>query len=133
MQSRLQRSLDLAGPLARFGRDRIYLRIALDVAGRRVSEDTVFLTTPRFMDLPRSRTRVSVRRKGPNTAEILFTSPVFQHRFAFDIPGHSFTCSDNHFELYPGEPKAVEVRLDSPVSAARLRGSITHRSLADTY
>jgi len=133
MRSALQKTLDLAAPLAKFGRDSVYLRIALDVAGTRVSEDTVFLTTPRFMDLPRPRTRVAVRMLSSRRARIVFTSPVFQHRFAFDIPGKAFTCSDNHFELYPGEPKAVEVELAAPATAARLKGSVSHRSLADTY
>ena len=133
MRSTLQARLDLAGPLARFGRERIYLRIALDVAGVRASEDTVLLTTPRFMDLPRARTSVSVRVSSPGRAVIAFTSPVFQHRFAFDFPGRAFTCSDNYFELYPGETRTVEVGFPGPVAAAVLRRSIVHRSLADTY
>jgi beta-mannosidase len=133
MASARVKTLDLAPQLARFGRDRVYLRIALDTGGARVSEDTVFLTTPRFMDLPKPRTRVSVRMRGPRSAEVSFTSPVFQHRFAFDLPGIGFTCSDNHFELYPGERKAVAVELDAPAGAARLKRTITHRSLADTY
>jgi beta-mannosidase len=133
MSSARVKSLDLAAPLKKFGRDHIYLRIALQVGAKRVSEDTVFLTTPRFMDLPKSRTRVAVSMKSPGRAEIVFTSPVFQHRFAFDLPGHTFTCSDNHFELYPGEPKAVGVEFDSPVSAARLRKALSFRSLADSY
>ena len=133
MQSRLQRRLDMAGPLARFGRERIYLRIALDVAGRRVSEDTVLLTTPRFMELPRPRTRVSIRMRSPRRAAIAFTSPVFQHRFAFDFPGRAFACGDNYFELYPGETRTVEAQFARPATAAALRKSIVHRSLADTY
>ncbi len=133
MQSRLQRRLDLAGPLARFGRERVYLRIALDVAGGRVSEDTVLLTTPRFMDLPRPATRVAVRVRSPRRAELTFTSPVFQHRFAFDFPGRGFTCSDNYFDLYPGEKRTVEAQFARPATAASLRRSIVHRSLADTY
>ncbi|HXQ79951.1 MAG TPA: glycoside hydrolase family 2 protein [Opitutaceae bacterium] len=133
MTSRLEKRLDLAAPLARFGRDRIYLRIALDVAGRRASEDTVMLTTPRFMELPKPRTRISIRMRSPQRASIAFTSPVFQHRFAFDFPRLAFTCTDNYFELYPGETRTVEVRFGRPVAAARLRRSILHRSLADTY
>jgi len=133
MQSKLQRRLDLAAPLARFGRDRIYLRVALGVAGRRVSEDTVFLTTPRFVDLPRPRTSVAIRMRPQGKAEIAFTSPVFQHRFAFDFPGRRFACSDNYFELYPGETKRVEAQFEGKVTAAQLMGLIVHRSLADTY
>ncbi len=133
MRSARQRTLDLAGPLATYGRDRVYLRIALDLGGKTVSEDTVFLTTPRFVDLPRPRTRISVRMSSPTRARVAFTSPVFQHRFAFDVPGRAFTCSDNHFELYPGERRSVEIRLARPLTAARLKRLISHRSLADTY
>jgi beta-mannosidase len=133
MRSVRQQTLDLSGPLARFGRENIYLRIALDVAGKRVSEDTVFLTIPRFMDLPAARTRVAIRMKGPRRAEVAFSSPVFQHRLAFDFAGHAFAASDNFFELYPGEEKRVDVDFARPVTIAALRKSITHRSLADTY
>jgi beta-mannosidase len=66
-------------------------------------------------------------------AEIALTSPVFQHRFAFDFPGREFACSDNYLELYPGETKKVEAEFAEPVTAALLRSSIVHRSLADTY
>jgi beta-mannosidase len=133
MSSVLQRTLDLAAPLAKVGRDRIYLRIALDIGGRRVSEDTVFLTSPRFLDLPKARTSTSIRMRSTTRAEVTFRSPVFQHRLAFDFPALAFTCSDNHFELYPGEPKRVTVEFARPVSAARLGRLISHRSLADTY
>jgi beta-mannosidase len=133
MRSRMERRLDLAGPLAKYGRERLYLRIALDVGGRRVSEDTVLLTSPRFIDFPRPRTRVAVRMRSPLDAELAFTSPVFQHRFAFDLPGRTFSSSDNFFELYPAETRRVRVRLSRPATAAQLRSSIVHRSLADSY
>ncbi len=133
MRSRLVKRLDLAGPMATHGRDRLYLRIALEVGGRRVSGDTVFLTTPRFLDLPRAPTRIALRMKSPREAQVAFTSPVFQHRFAFDFPGRAFSCSDNYFELYPGETRRIEVHLERPATASALRNSIAHRSLADTY
>jgi beta-mannosidase len=133
MRSVRQKTLDLSGPLARFGRENIYLRIALDVAGKRVSEDTVFLTIPRFMDIPAARTRVRMRMTGPGQAEVSFLSPVFQHRFAFDFTGQAFAASDNFFDLYPGEEKRVDVDFAPPVMVAGLKKSITYRSLADTF
>jgi beta-mannosidase len=133
MSSVRQETLDLSGPLAKFGRENLYLRIALDVAGTRVSEDTVLLTIPRFMDLPAPKTGVRLAMKGPGRAEVSFTSPVFQHRFAFDFEGHAFSASDNFFDLYPGERKRVDVEFAKPVTLAGLRGSVTHRSLADSY
>jgi beta-mannosidase len=133
MSSVRQSTLDLSPALAKFGREHLYLRIALDVGRERVSEDTVFLTIPRFMDFPAPRTRVSIRMKAPAVAEVSFRSPVFQHKFAFDFPGHRFGASDNFFELYPGETKRIEVNLLGKATLQGLRKSITHRSLADSY
>jgi beta-mannosidase len=133
MQSVRQKTLDLARPLAEFGRENLFLRIALNVGGKRVSEDTVFLTLPRFMDLPAPRTRVGIRMTEPTRAAVSFVSPVFQHMFEFDFTGHRFACSDNFFELYPGEKRTIDVVFDEPVTIAELRKSAFHRSLADTY
>lgn|GEM_PF-5455086 len=48
-----QVTVDLASSISRYTREAIYLRIALEIAGERVSEETVFLTAPRFLDLRR--------------------------------------------------------------------------------
>jgi beta-mannosidase len=128
-----QQTLDLEKPLAQHGRDSLVLRIALDVAGARVSEESVFFTAPRFIDLPKPRTRVALRLLAPTRAELTFASPVFQHRFAFDLRGLAHQASDNYFELYPNEPKAIVVDLAKPAAAARLKAALTYCSLADTY
>ncbi|HEY4989283.1 MAG TPA: glycoside hydrolase family 2 protein, partial [Opitutaceae bacterium] len=106
---------------------------ALDVGRRRVSQDTVFLTLPRFMILPSPRTKVGIRMITPLRASVSFASPVFQHMLEFDFSGCRFSCSDNFFDLYPGEEKTIEVGFDEPVTAGELRRSATHRSLADSY
>jgi beta-mannosidase len=128
-----QKTLDLAAPMARHGRDNLYLRVALEIGGRRVSEDTVFLTAPRFLALPRARTAAAVRLLSPTQAALTFVSPAFQHRFAFDLPGIAHRGSDNYFELYPREEKTVTVSFTRPQTAARLRRRLTWRSLVDTY
>jgi beta-mannosidase len=122
---RLRRWLDLHGA------DHLYLRIALTQGRTCVSEDTVFLTAPRFIALPRPVTRAAVRLKNPHEAVLRFTSPVFQHRLAFELPGIAHTASDNFLELYPGERREVTVTLAQPVTAARLRRALRWRSLAD--
>jgi beta-mannosidase len=128
-----QLTLDLAPELAAHGRDHLYLRIALDVGGACVSQDTVLLAPPRFLALPRPRTRVTVKLAGPRHAVFTFTSPVFQHRFAFDLPGVAHQADDNYFDLYPGEAKRVVVELAKPARAAQLKARLAYRSLADTY
>jgi len=128
-----QHLLDLAPPIAAHGRDQLVLRIALDVRGRPVSEESVFLSPPRFLNLLRARTRVRVKVISPTAAKLTFTSPVFQHRFAFELPGVPHRASDNFFELYPGEPKSVEIEFGRPTSALRIRRLLRYRSLVDTY
>jgi beta-mannosidase len=128
-----QKSLDLARPLGRFGRDALYLRFALEVSGAVASEDTVFLAPPRFVALPRGRTTATVKQLAPNRVAVSFTSAVFQHRFAFDLPGVEFEASDNYFELYPGKRKTVALEFKAPMRAARVRELLTFQSLVDTY
>ncbi len=128
-----QQTLDLAGPMRRHSRDNLYLRIALEIGGTRVSEETVFLTLPRFLALPKARTSIAIRMTSPTKAALTFVSPVFQHRFAFDLPGLAHRSSDNYFELYPHEKKTVEVEFARPQTPARLRRALVHRSLVDTY
>ncbi len=128
-----QQTLDLAAPIAQHGRDHLYLRIALEIDGVRVSEETVFLAPPRFLALPPPRTEVTVRTLTPQRALLTFRSPVFQHRFAFELPGLAHHGSDNYFELYPQEKKEVLVEFDRPVTKAAITRALRWQSLADTY
>lgn len=129
-----QQTLDLAKPLAKHTRDRVYLRIALDIDGAVVSEDTVFLAPPRFLDLPKAKkTAVAIKTLSPVKALLSFTSPVFQHRFAFELPGLAHVSGDNYFELYPREKKEVVVEFAKPVTKAALAKKLRFHSLADTY
>lgn len=129
-----QQTLDLAKPLAKHTRDRVYLRMALDIDGVTVSEDTMFLAPPRFLDLPRpKKTATTIKLLKPTKALLSFTSPVFQHRFAFDLPGLTHTTSDNYFELYPREKKEVVVEFTKPVTKAKLTSALRFHSLVDTY
>jgi len=133
MRSARPVTLDLGEPLAKFGRENLYLRIALEVAGRTVSTDTVLFTLPRFIELPRARTRTAWAARGPRRATVTLTSPVFQHRYELDFAGLAFTASDNFFDLYPGEAKHVDLEFAAAVSMAALRRSFRGRSLVDTY
>lgn len=133
-EARRRLTLDLKGDLARHGAANLLLRIALEADGAVVSEDSVLLTAPRFLKLPRApRTRVTVRRLAPARVRLTFRSAVFQHRFAFELPGLEHTAGDNWFELFPGEPKSVVVDFAAPQTPAAIRRALRWRSLADTY
>ena len=58
---------------------------------------------------------------------------VFQHRFAFALPGIPHRSSDNYFDLYPDAPKTVRVKFTQPQTSGKLRHVLVHQSLVDTY
>lgn len=132
-QSVKQKTLDLRDALHTHGRDNVYLRIALEIHGQRVSEETVFLTPPRFLALRQAKTEVTARQLTPTQVLLTFRSDVFQHRFAFDVPGHAHQSSDNYFELYPGEQKDAVLDLATPMKATVVKRLLTTQSLADTF
>lgn len=130
--SRRQLTLGLEPFFAKHGRDRVLLRVALDVDGARVSEDTTFFAPPRFVALPRGEVTAAID-VAEREARLTFTASTFLHRFAFELAGLRHRASDNWFELYPGEPKTVSIALDRSASEAELRAALSWRSLADTY
>jgi beta-mannosidase len=130
-QSRRWQTLDLAADMARHGRDHLYLRIALDVDGTVASEKTVFLTPPRFLELPVAPAQATARALSPMQVRLTFRSPVFQHAFTFHFGDRLFVASDNGFDLYPGEAKTVTVTFTQPVKVPALMRSLRQRSLAD--
>jgi len=132
-ESVCRRTLDLSKPMELHGRDNLYLRISLEIGGACVSGDTVLLAPPRFLSLPQGRARASIRMSSPRKAMLRFLSPVFLRRLAFDLGDIPCRASDNWFDLYPGEPKSVEVEFAQPLTADRLRQALTWRSLVDTY
>jgi beta-mannosidase len=128
-----QKTLDMSAAMARHGRDNLYLRVALDVGGVVASESTVFLTPPRFLSLPKPRTAVAIRRLGPTRYRLAFRSPGFQHRFAFDFGGLGHSCSDNFFDLYPGEFRTIEVRFENQIGISMVKSKLRFKSLVDSY
>jgi beta-mannosidase len=127
-----QHRLDLAPFIARHGRDTLCIRLRLETP-RGTSEDTVFLTAPRFVDLPRARTTVRWARESATCTRLTFTSDAFQHRFAFAFGNEAFRASDNFFDLYPGQPRTVIVNFERALPVSRWRRALTFRSLVDSY
>ena len=129
--------LDFAGAMAEHTAAKIYLHVLLTVDGRTASEDTVFLTAPRFLDLARAPVAATVRAgAGAGEFEIEFSSPVFQHRVKFGLDSLAYRASDNFFDLHPHWPHKVRVRLKpgaGAVTAADLQAKLRTMSLADSY
>jgi beta-mannosidase len=132
-ESVLQQTLNLAAVMERHGRENLYVRISLNVAGERVSEDTVLLTPPRFLNLPRGPVKVKIVDAGAGAVDLEFQSAVWQHRFWFDLPELTFRATDNCFDLYPNEPKRVRLTGDRKLTKTKVQNALEWMSLADTY
>lgn len=98
-----------------------------------LSEDTIFLTAPRFIDLPRARIAMAAKRISVQEFELQLTSPVFQHQVEVNFPGIDHHCADNFFDLFPGESYQIRVRTKAPTTSAALKAAFATRSLATSY
>lgn len=129
-----QASVDFAREIARRGRENLYVRIALDVEDRCVSEDTVFLCPPRMLSLERRAPDVRVKKISGTRWNLEFKASCFQHRVAFECAGLAWlAATDNWFELYPGRSKTVTVETAAPLEEAEMRAALRVRSLVDSY
>lgn len=125
-----QTTLDFADAIKVHTRQRLYLRVWLEIDGEVASEQTVFLTAPRFVELRRSPIATTVEpTEGGYT--LTFESPVFQHRVAFDVGDAEYRASNNYFDLYPDIPYRVQVQSD--LDRDRFEAALVTRSLVDTY
>lgn len=135
-ESKRQHTLDMHEPMQTHGRDNLIIRLSLMIDGARVSENTVFLTPPRFIPLQKANTRVQVKRLGSdNRFALTFASDVFQHCFQFDLAGMDYSASDNCFDLYAKQPRTVEITLNKPAQAtvAEVTKALGFYSLVDSY
>ncbi|MDD5349568.1 MAG: hypothetical protein PHQ12_05095 [Chthoniobacteraceae bacterium] len=126
------KTLDLQKAMQTHGARSLYLRIQLE-AGGEVSRDTLFLTAPRFINLPRAPIAAKVEPVSGCEFEVTLTSDVFQHQAEITLPGIAHHAGDNFLDLYPGEACRVRLRTESPATKAQIEKALRVRSLADTY
>jgi beta-mannosidase len=130
-QSHRQKTLDLSRELKTYGARNMILRIRLETERGAASEDTVFLTAPRFIDFPRLPISTTVERTTQREFQLGFHSRGFHHAVQLDLPGIVHKFEDNYFDLYPGEMRKVRVRTENVAMLAEIKRTITMRSLAD--
>jgi beta-mannosidase len=130
-QSHRQKTLDLSRKLKTHGARNIILRIRLETEREAVSEDTVFLTAPRFIAFPRVPISITVERTTQREFQLGFHSRGFHHAVQIDLPGIAHKLEDNFFDLYPGEMRKVRARTEKAAMLAEIKRTITIRSLAD--
>jgi beta-mannosidase len=132
-QSRRQLMLDFKREIDRYGHRQLVLRLALMTGGCEVSSNTVFFTSPRFMELSRTPVSRNIRQLSSGDFRVLFKSRAFHHQLSFEIDGVGCRSSDNFFDLFPHMPHPVVIRPSTRLSRSEFIRRFRIRSLADTY
>jgi beta-mannosidase len=117
--------------MAKHGREHLYLHLVLEPVGLPPSEQTVFLSPPRFLALPRGRPQVTVHAVSPTEFAVSLRSSVFLHAVELDLPGLAHALSDNYFDLHPGVTKIVRLSVRKKTTVRVVRARLRHQSLVD--
>ncbi len=132
-QSVRQLRLDFAADMARHGARNLVLQVELQRGAEVLSRQTVFLTAPRYLNLPRGRTEAKLRRLGDNRYELTLAANVFQHAVCFHLRNTTYRADDNFLDLYPGEPRRIVIRTEAKAALRDLQGRLELFSLRDSY
>ncbi|WP_269541121.1 beta-mannosidase [Cerasicoccus fimbriatus] len=132
-ESRQQKKLKLGKAMEEHGRDNLYLRIALDIDSVTVSQQTVLLAPPRFIELPKAQAKVTLKKATKSSVVLSVVSAQYLHAFTFDFKGMPYVASDNGFDLYPDEPREIIVEFNQDTTRKDALAALSYRSLVDSY
>jgi beta-mannosidase len=126
-------TLELADHLAEYGERRLLVWLELLVAGRVVSQNLVYFTRPKHLELrnPGLTARVQARQHGD--FEVTLDA---QHPALWvwpDLPGIDATYSHRFFHLFPGKPVTLTVHPERRLSPADFEANLKLYSVIDTW
>jgi beta-mannosidase len=125
-------TLDCEKAMKQHGAPNIYLRIRLEL-GDQVSQDTVFLTAPRRINLPATPIKTSLKRLPESCWEVTCVSDSFHHQVEVNLEGVAHRAVDNFFDLEPGVPYRIQIRTKEVTSLSIVQAALRVRSLVHTY
>ena len=128
-----QQTLSVRPLIQEHGERNLLMRVALDIRGRRVSQDMIFFTAPRFVEFKREPIQGIVEEPEPGHFQLRLVSSTFHHQTVWQFGGLKVHGEDNYLDLYPGEERVIRLEPVSACDLATLRNSLTLRSLVDSY
>ena len=126
-------TLDLHSEMKKYGPENLFLHATLSNQSGVLSEQTVFLTAPRRLRLPKGRIKTKVIRVQRGLFEVEVESPVFQHAVWITVRGEKVHASDNFFDLLPGKKRKIRVKTSRPLNTSEMSEKISLFSLRDSY
>ena len=132
-QSVLQQQIDFQKEIDKHGRRAIYLRVFLNDGDELISQNTVFFTAPRYIEFVKEKLAPRIEKIGAGLFRLHFEAQQFHHQMMFNVPNVFFRADDNFFDLFPGVPHVVELKLEDDFSLAQLKKRLEIMSYADSY
>jgi beta-mannosidase len=129
-QSIRQLSIDFQAQIVSHGAPDLLLRVELIDETEVLSEQTVFFTAPKRLNLRQGAISVSFSPNG-EFVDMALRSGVFHHGVMVDFEGIDCMPADNFIDLFPDEERRIPLRTNASVKA--LQAAFRSRSLIDSY
>ena len=129
-QSIRQLSIDFQAQIVSHGAPDLLFRVELIDGTEVLSEQTVFFTAPKRLNLRDGPISVSFSSSG-DIVDMTLRSPVFHHSVMIDFEGIDCKPADNFFDLFPDEERRISLRTKASVKA--LQAAFRSRSLIDSF
>ena len=129
-QSIRQLSVDFQAQIVSHGAPDLLLRVELIDEMEVLSEQTVFFTAPKRLNLREGAISVSFSPNG-EFVDMALRSGVFHHGVMVDFEGIDCMAADNFIDLFPDEERSILLRTSASVKA--LQAAFRSRSLIDSF
>jgi beta-mannosidase len=129
-QSIRQLSIDFQAQIVSHGAPDLLLRVELIDETEVLSEQTVFFTAPKRLNLRQGAITVSFSPNG-EFVDMALRSGVFHHGVMVDFEGIDCMPADNFIDLFPDEERRIPLRTNASVKA--LQAAFRSRSLIDSF
>ncbi|NLG16437.1 MAG: glycoside hydrolase family 2 protein [Fibrobacter sp.] len=127
------KTLVFSEQIMKHGRSKLFLRLYLKRDDELISQNTVFFTAPRFIDLPMNKIQRDIQMTDDLSFILTLKSSHFHHQVNFDLKGVSYRADDNFFDLYPEIPYSISVKLNRKLSKDVILRKLEVKSLVDSY
>lgn len=126
-------NVQFADHLREHGARKLLVWLALKVDGKVVSEDVVFFTRPKHLELQAPQFTTQISKQPDGAFELTIDATVPAVWVWPELSGVNATYSDRFFHLAPGKPVSVVVTPERALSEDEFRQALLMRSLVDTW
>lgn len=129
-----QVELDFKESLENHGREQFVLRARLITKGHPLSEHTLYFCAPKCIEFKKETVASTLSLMSDCTAKVTLSSGNVSPNVMLDFDDCGrFTLSDNFVDLWPNEPREIEVTFQRPITLEKAESALRVFSYAESY